>query len=145
MSLIIITLFVVFLGPKFFIKRENANSSSTQSGHLATFSLRVRTNVSFSLSYERMKSFYQDLDAFYEKEVRDKVPAGLENGFFISAHLDFFDLQNSVLNDTWMSVLISAGLCFGFLWIFSGSFLISVGAVLCIVAIGEIFWLNFII
>ncbi|XP_035704640.1 protein dispatched homolog 1 isoform X3 [Folsomia candida] len=125
-------------GPKFFILRENSNNShesAENSGHLATFTLRVRTNITFSLSYEKMYEFYQTLETFYQTEVQDKVPSGLDHGFFISAHLDFFDLQNSLLNDTWMSVLISAGLCFGFLWIFSRSFLVSVGAVLCIVTI----------
>jgi hypothetical protein len=130
-------------GPKFHTlkeKQDNSTDSSDKSGQLATFALRIRTNLSFSLSYEKMRDFYQDLDNFFLNEVytKDKkTPVGLENGFFISAHLDFFDLQNSLLNDTWMSVFISAGLCFGFLWLFSRNFLIALGAVLCIFSIGK--------
>jgi hypothetical protein len=124
-------------GPKFFVLKEQSNATE-RSGQLATFTLRVRTNVSFSLSYEKMREFYSELDNFFQKEVlaSDKVPKGMEKGFFISAHLDFFDLQSSLLNDTWMSVLISAGLCFFFLWIFSRSFFIAVGAVISIFSIG---------
>jgi len=129
-------------GPKFFVFKDD--NTTDKNGQLATFSLRVKTNISFSLSYDKMRDFYSQVDTFYQNEIlgSDKVPKGMENGFFVSAHLDFYDLQSSLLNDTWMSVLISAGLCFAFLWIFGKSFCIAVGAVLSIFSIGKLQYMS---
>lgn len=146
-------------GPKFFVMTENANrnerknetknatftrtSTSTPlpsgiEGSLATFTLRVNTNVSFSLSFEKMDKFYNQLETFFnEFHQSESVPVGLENGFFISAHFDFYDLQKSLISDTCQSVLLSAGLCFIFLWIFIGKLRVAIGAVLCIFSIGK--------
>lgn len=133
-------------GPKFFLLRDNRNSNDSESkptelrkdGQLATFSLRVKTNVTFSLAYEKMDKFYKQLEAFFNEHIQsEKVPVGLENGFFVSAHLDFYDLQTSLLLDTCQSVLLSAGLCFLFLLIFVRKFRVAIGAVICIFAIGK--------
>lgn len=140
-------------GPKFFVMLEsekkektnktiiapNTTNSSTVGGNLATFSLRIKTNVTFSLAYEKMDKFYKQLETFFSEYLQsENAPKGLEDGLFISAHFDFYDLQKSLLNDTCQSVLLSAGLCFLFLWIFIKKLRVAIGAVICIFSIGKL-------
>jgi len=118
-------------GPKF--KVEN--------GDLAVFTIRVKTNITASLTYEKMAEAYESIQGFYDNLMNTEdqnVPNELKNGFFVSSDLDFYDLQRSLMRDTIFSVILSSGLCFLFLWIFSKSFLAATGAVVTVFAAGKI-------
>jgi len=117
-------------GPKFFIGKNRSNSDN-----LATFVVRIRTNVTYSVVYDKMNKFYAEFERSFDEIMKD-APIGLENGFFVSSHFDFYDLQKSLMEETWSSLLLSIGLCFLFLCISSRSFTVALGAVVSIFAIG---------
>lgn len=121
-------------GPKFIIKHDA--QAENQNENLATFTVRIRTNVSYSLIFEKMDKFYNDVKSSFEELTRD-APEGLKQGFFITSHFDFYDLQKSLMEETWGSLLLSVGLCFIFLWISSRKFSVALGAVVSIFTIGK--------
>ncbi|CAG7835319.1 unnamed protein product [Allacma fusca] len=141
-------------GPKFFTMFANPESNEVEievdesydnptkkpkpiysrMGQLATFTVRARTNFHYSISYDKMGTFYKVIDDFFNESLQS-APESMQKGFFMSSHFDFFDLQHSLLYDTWYSLLLSTGLCFVFIWISSRSFFVSLGAVASILAI----------
>ena len=141
-------------GPKFFTTYSNANTTEGQDiedsafstrkakpvfsrmGELAVFTIRARTNYMYTISYDKMSDIYRRASQFFEDAMKN-APESLQQGFFISAHFNFFDLQHSLINDTWYSVLLSTSMCFIFICAASRRLLVSLGAVAVILATGN--------
>ncbi|XP_054751769.2 protein dispatched homolog 1-like isoform X1 [Lytechinus pictus] len=71
--------------------------------------LLIKTNVKYSLSYNTMGDFWDDVNRFLDDEMAD-APSGLRGGWFISdvvLQLAFFDLQQGLATGTPLSVGMS--------------------------------------
>ena len=56
------------------------------------------SNVTFSYSHEEMANYYKSVNDWFTSVIQN-APPQLKNGFFLS-HLAFYDVQNSLLQDT---------------------------------------------
>ena len=74
-------------------------------GRISAFVIQFLSNSSFSFSYHKMNQFYSKVNQWMNKELKT-APPELKSGFFIS-ELSFFDLQNSLLEETPMALGVS--------------------------------------
>ena len=88
-------------GPRFLIE----NSSIPK---LVASVVEFSAKETFSVSYERMKIFYDEVESFTSKQLFN-ASSGMRNGWFVS-YLEFFDLQHSLASETSLSILISMGI-----------------------------------
>ena len=60
------------------------------------------SNVTFSFSHDEMSQFYTSVNNWFSSVIKT-APPQLQSGFFLS-HLGFYDVQNSLLQDTLMAI-----------------------------------------
>lgn len=63
------------------------------------------SNVTFSFSHAEMESFYASVNDWFASVIAT-APPQLQSGFFLS-HLAFYDVQNSLLEDTLTAILLA--------------------------------------
>ncbi|XP_030756335.1 protein dispatched-like [Sitophilus oryzae] len=88
------------------------------------------SNISFSLSYEDVKQFYNTVDSWTKEEL-STAPDSMKNGFFVS-DLHFYDLQNELGRGTKISIFVSMALAAAVLFISTLNPLISILAIITI-------------
>ena len=63
------------------------------------------SNVTFSFSHDEMSEFYTSVNDWFSSVIKT-APPQLRSGFFLS-HLGFYDVQNSLLQDTLMAISLA--------------------------------------
>ncbi|KAK2190066.1 hypothetical protein NP493_90g02000 [Ridgeia piscesae] len=97
------------------------------------YRLDVRTTLSYSLSYEDMRTKYDVLSSFMKTQLIS-APDGLRSGFFSgNRFFEFYDLQHSLVTGTMTSVGLSIAMSFLVLLIAVRNVLITIYAMLTIV------------
>ena len=94
--------------------------------------LSVITTKPFSTSYEEME---ENVDLFedYLNKWLNKAPPGLKNGFVTSMrYFHFFDLQKSIANGTYYSIILSLSFAFVVMLLTSLNVLITIYALITI-------------
>ena len=86
------TYFFLFSGPKF-----NLTSHKVEA-----LIVEYDSNVTFSFSHDEMSQFYTSVNNWFSSVIKT-APPQLQSGFFLS-HLGFYDVQNSLLQDTLMAI-----------------------------------------
>ena len=98
-------------------------------GRLRAISLKFDSNVAFTWSYDPADSFWKEAENWSLKEF-NKAPSST-NGWFIS-ELQFYDLQKSLSEGTFLSIGISLAIAFGVMLATTRNVHISVFAILTI-------------
>ncbi|XP_028410313.1 protein dispatched homolog 1-like [Dendronephthya gigantea] len=98
-------------------------------GQLRAISLKFDSNVAFTWSYDPADSFWKEAERWSLKEF-NKAPSST-NGWFIS-ELQFYDLQKSLSEGTFLSIGISLAIAFGVMLLTTRNVYISVFAILTI-------------
>ena len=88
--------------------------------------IEFESNVTFSLSHQAMDRFFKDVEMWFKAEI-GAAPRTLKNGFFLS-HLKFYDVQDSLLADTFAAIAIALVGSIFFLAIFSRDVKITLSA-----------------
>ena len=97
------------------------------------YRLHVLTNLSYSLSYEDMRTNYDIMSSFMRTQLKS-APDGLRSGFFSgNQFFEFYDLQHSLATGTMTSVGLSVVLSFLVLLATVRNVLITIYAMLTIV------------
>ncbi|CAL9692176.1 unnamed protein product [Knipowitschia caucasica] len=92
--------------------------------------LEFQSTYLFTLAYEKMCQFYQEVDAWIMEELRS-APAGLSHGWFIS-NLEFYDLQDSLSGGTLVAMALSVAVAFSVMLLTTWNIIISLYAILSI-------------
>ncbi|KAK2890437.1 protein dispatched homolog 1 [Channa argus] len=92
--------------------------------------LEFQSTYLFTLAYEKMFQFYQEVDAWITEELRF-APAGLSHGWFIS-NLDFYDLQDSLSDGTLVAMALSVAVAFSVMLLTTWNVIISLYAIFSI-------------
>uniref|UniRef100_A0A8C6V1Q6 Protein dispatched homolog 1 n=1 Tax=Neogobius melanostomus TaxID=47308 RepID=A0A8C6V1Q6_9GOBI len=92
--------------------------------------LEFQSTYLFTLAYEKMYQFYQEVDAWITEELRS-APTGLSNGWFISS-LEFYDLQDSLSSGTLVAMALSVAVAFSVMLLTTMNIIISLYAILSI-------------
>ena len=97
------------------------------------YRIDVRTTLSYSSSYDAMRTKYDALSSFMKTQLRS-APDGLRSGIFSGNHFfQFYDLQHSLVTGTRTSVGLSLTMSFIVLLITVRNVLITIYAMLTIV------------
>ncbi|XP_072356357.1 protein dispatched homolog 1 isoform X2 [Scyliorhinus torazame] len=92
--------------------------------------LEFQSTYLFTLAYEKMNSFYKEVDAWIVEELK-AAPAGLSNGWFVSG-LEFFDLQDSLSDGTLVAMGLSVAVAFSVMLLTTRNVVISLYAIVSI-------------
>ena len=96
------------------------------------FMLEVATTKSFSTSYEEMKTNVNTFETYFKKWL-GTAPPGLNNGFITSLnYFYFYDLQKSIANGTYYSIILSLSVAFVVMLLTSLNVLITIYALITI-------------
>ena len=96
------------------------------------FMLDIATTKSFSTSYEEMKTNVDMFENYFKKWL-NTAPPGLNNGFVTSVHyFHFFDLQKSIANGTYYSIVLSLSVAFVVMLLTSLNVLLTIYALITI-------------
>eukprot|EP00071_Canis_lupus_P015841 XP_005640976.1 protein dispatched homolog 1 isoform X1 [Canis lupus familiaris] len=92
--------------------------------------LEFQSTYVFTLAYERMHQFYQEVDAWISREL-SSAPEGLSNGWFVSS-LEFYDLQDSLSDGTLIAMGLSVAVAFSVMLLTTWNVVISLYAIVSI-------------
>ncbi|KAL0967549.1 hypothetical protein UPYG_G00253650 [Umbra pygmaea] len=92
--------------------------------------LEFQSTYLFTLAYEKMHQFYQEVDTWIKEELKN-APAGLSYGWFVS-NLEFYDLQDSLSDGTLIAMALSVAVAFVVMLLTTWNILISLYAILSI-------------
>ena len=93
------------------------------------------SNVTFSFSHTEMEAFYLQVNDWFNSVIQS-APPQLRSGFFLS-HLGFFDVQNSLLEDTLSA--IGLALCVAVIVVFASTFNVGLTLLTVLTITGVIF------
>ncbi|PVD25783.1 hypothetical protein C0Q70_13443 [Pomacea canaliculata] len=74
-------------------------------GHISAFVVQFQSNERYTHDYQHVQSFYRRVNRWVTEEML-RAPAEMRNGWFVS-HLDFFDLQQSLVVGTPLALGVS--------------------------------------
>ncbi|KAM8706152.1 hypothetical protein ACLKA7_010437 [Drosophila subpalustris] len=128
-------------GPKFaaapnhleqYLESNSSNeilSLETTSAQIIVKALVIEfdSNVSHSAVYTNTKLFYESVESWFQQQL-STAPMELRGGWFIS-NLDFFNVQDSLSNDTIVAIALAMAASLVVLLCFTLNFLISIYAV----------------
>ena len=115
------------IGSPVYHNKYESNDSS-----VVGYCFNVRTNLSFSLSYEKMRASYGVVSSFMKTQLKS-APVGLRSGFVSGrSAFRFYDLQQSIVRGTFISVCLSIGVSFIVLLLNVGNVLITIYVILTI-------------
>ncbi|KAM4693233.1 protein dispatched homolog 1 isoform 1-T2 [Discoglossus pictus] len=92
--------------------------------------LEFQSTYLFTLAYEKMHQFYQEVDAWIINELQS-APDGLKNGWFVS-NLEFYDLQDSLSDGTLVAMGLSVAVAFSVMLLTTWNIIISLYAIVSI-------------
>lgn len=92
--------------------------------------LEFRSTHHFTLAYEKMHSFYQEVDSWIHEELKS-APEGLTNGWFVS-NLEFYDLQDSLSTGSLIAMALSVIVALGVMLLTTWNIIISLYAIISI-------------
>lgn len=92
--------------------------------------LEFQSTYLFTLAYEKMYQFYQEVDAWISQELQS-APVGLSHGWFIS-NLEFYDLQDSLSGGTLVAMALSVAVAFSVMLLTTWNIIISLYAIVSI-------------
>ena len=97
-----------------------------------SYLLNVITTKPFSTSYEEMKEYFNLFEDYFDKWL-NKAPPGLKNGYVTSmGYFYFYDLQKSIANGTYYSIILSLSVAFVVMLLTSLNVLITIYALITI-------------
>ena len=102
-------------------------------GSARSMIVEVASTYPYSHSYTETRAFYDTVEAWLQT-ILDTAPHGLSRGWFHS-RLDFFDLQDSLLNGTATSICISLAVAFAVLLLTTLNVGVSVLSIVTVVGI----------
>ncbi|KAG7460759.1 hypothetical protein MATL_G00202190 [Megalops atlanticus] len=92
--------------------------------------LEFQSTYLFTLAYEKMHQFYQEVDVWIREELK-RAPAGLSYGWFVS-NLEFYDLQDSLSDGTLIAMALSVVVAFSVMLLTTWNIIISLYAIISI-------------
>ncbi|KAL7987383.1 hypothetical protein Chor_006302 [Crotalus horridus] len=92
--------------------------------------LEFQSTYLFTLAYEKMHKFYQEVDAWISEELVS-APEGLSSGWFVS-NLEFYDLQDSLSDGTLIAMGLSVTVAFSVMLLTTWNIIISLYAIVSI-------------
>ncbi|XP_035964903.2 protein dispatched homolog 1 isoform X2 [Halichoerus grypus] len=92
--------------------------------------LEFQSTYLFTLAYEKMHQFYEEVDAWISREL-SSAPEGLSNGWFVS-NLEFYDLQDSLSNGTLVAMGLSVAVAFSVMLLTTWNVIVSLYAIMSI-------------
>ncbi|KAG9344662.1 hypothetical protein JZ751_010348 [Albula glossodonta] len=92
--------------------------------------LEFQSTYLFTLAYEKMHQFYQEVDAWIQEELKN-APSGLSYGWFVS-NLEFYDLQDSLSDGTLIAMALSVAVAFSVMLLTTWNIVISLYAIVSI-------------
>ncbi|XP_050314515.1 protein dispatched isoform X2 [Anthonomus grandis grandis] len=97
----------IYNGPDRFVypKTAGAMFSKEDNPEIKAIVVEFDSNVTFSLSYEKVNKFYLELESWRKRQMRT-APFSMKNGFFVS-ELGFFDLQRELSRGTQTAIFVS--------------------------------------
>ena len=109
------------------------NSSESNDNSVLGYRFDVRTNLSYSFSYEKMRTSYEVVSSFMKTQLKS-APVGLRSGFVSGrGAFEFYDLQQSIASGTFTSVCLSIGVSFIVLLLTVRNVLITIYAMVTII------------
>uniref|UniRef100_A0A2D4MV81 Membrane transport protein MMPL domain-containing protein n=1 Tax=Micrurus spixii TaxID=129469 RepID=A0A2D4MV81_9SAUR len=92
--------------------------------------LEFQSTYLFTLAYEKMHMFYQEVDTWISEELVS-APEGLSGGWFVS-NLEFYDLQDSLSDGTLIAMGLSVTVAFSVMLLTTWNVIISLYAIVSI-------------
>uniref|UniRef100_A0A8C7E5F7 Protein dispatched homolog 1 n=1 Tax=Naja naja TaxID=35670 RepID=A0A8C7E5F7_NAJNA len=92
--------------------------------------LEFQSTYLFTLAYEKMHTFYQEVDTWISEELIS-APEGLSGGWFVS-NLEFYDLQDSLSDGTLIAMGLSVTVAFSVMLLTTWNVIISLYAIVSI-------------
>lgn len=92
--------------------------------------LEFQSTYLFTLAYEKMHTFYQEVDTWISEELVS-APEGLSGGWFVS-NLEFYDLQDSLSDGTLIAMGLSVTVAFSVMLLTTWNIIISLYAIVSI-------------
>ncbi|XP_007434470.1 protein dispatched homolog 1 [Python bivittatus] len=92
--------------------------------------LEFQSTYLFTLAYEKMHKFYQEVDTWISEELVS-APEGLSSGWFVS-NLEFYDLQDSLSDGTLIAMGLSVTVAFSVMLLTTWNIIISLYAIVSI-------------
>ncbi|KAH8311271.1 hypothetical protein KR044_005299 [Drosophila immigrans] len=91
------------------------------------------SNVSYSTIYSNMKVFYENVESWFQQQLRT-APQELRGGWFISDYesIMFFSVQDTLSNDTIVAILLAMAASLVVLLCFTLNLIISIYAVITV-------------
>lgn len=95
--------------------------------NIKAIEFRIDSNQSFSLNYIKMKNIIEPLHEYVDKLCKNHLNF-LRESCFITARLDFYDIQKALQSGTFLSVAVSLIISTGVMLITSLNVLITIYA-----------------
>ncbi|XP_013111816.1 protein dispatched [Stomoxys calcitrans] len=92
--------------------------------------VEFESNVSFSTQYDKVKAFVQEVEYWFENELKS-APVEMQNGWFIS-DLKFYDVQNTLPSSTLVAICVAMSASLVVLLLVTLNILISLYAVVTV-------------
>ncbi|KAM7050367.1 protein dispatched homolog 1 isoform 3-T3 [Molossus nigricans] len=92
--------------------------------------LEFQSTHLFTLAYEKMRQFYEEVEAWISSEL-SSAPEGLSRGWFVS-NLEFYDLQDSLSDGTLIAMGLSVAVAFSVMLLTTRNIIISLYAIISI-------------
>ena len=110
-------------GPKFDIKTKTVSAAI----------IEYESTQPFTFNYNKMHEFYSEVETWFQEIIKD-APIQLKNGFFVS-YLEFYDLQKSLQEGTFVAIAVAMVISFLVLFLSTQNIVLSVFAILTVFSI----------
>lgn len=104
-------------GPKFDIKTKTVSAAI----------IEYESTQPFTFNHNKMHEFYSEVESWFQEIIKD-APIQLKNGFFVS-YLEFYDLQKSLLEGTFVAIAVAMVISFLVLFLSTQNIMLSVFAI----------------
>ncbi|XP_044742091.1 protein dispatched [Chrysoperla carnea] len=93
---------------------------------IAVLIVEFSSNYSYTYSYYEMHQFISSVEKWMQEQLTT-APSTMKNGWFVTDY-DFYDLQKSLVNDTYIAMIFSLAFSFIILIVVTGNYLVSIFA-----------------
>eukprot|EP00090_Calanus_glacialis_P004843 TRINITY_DN13625_c0_g1_i1.p1 TRINITY_DN13625_c0_g1~~TRINITY_DN13625_c0_g1_i1.p1 ORF type:complete len:1432 (+),score=169.81 TRINITY_DN13625_c0_g1_i1:127-4296(+) len=110
-------------GPKFDINTKTVSAAI----------IEYESTQPFTFNYIKMHEFYSEVETWFQEMMKD-APIQLKNGFFVS-YLEFYDLQKSLQEGTFVAIAVAMVISFLVLFLSTQNVMLSVFAITTVFSI----------
>ena len=110
-------------GPKFDINTKTVSAAI----------IEYESTQPFTFNYKKMHEFYSEVETWFQEIIKD-APIQLKNGFFVS-YLEFYDLQKSLQEGTFVAIAVAMVISFLVLFLSTQNAMLSVFAITTVFSI----------